>query len=187
MLHSDFMEVIHYPNPLLKKRAAPLSPPDTSGSLRDRVAEMFEIMYLEKGVGLAAPQVAWSVRLFVMNPGGEEDRSGERVYINPEILLCEGEVVDEEGCLSIPGVRGKVARGEHVVVRALDLDGKPFEVDARDLEARVIQHELDHLDGILFITRLSSMEKLQAGKALKKLEKEYKESLPAKRPFQARR
>ena len=181
------MEVIHYPNPVLKKRAAPLSPRDLSSSLRDRVREMFEIMYVEKGVGLAAPQVAWSARVFVMNPGGEENRSGERVYINPEILLCEGEVVDEEGCLSIPGVRGNVARSERVVVRALDLDGNPFEVDARDLEARVIQHELDHLDGILFITRLSSMEKLQAGKALKKLEKEYKESLAAKRAYPARR
>jgi peptide deformylase len=181
------MEVIHYPNPVLKKRAVPLSPQNLSDSTRKRIQEMFEIMYVQKGVGLAAPQVAWSVRLFVVNPGGEEDRSRERVYINPEIVLREGEVVDEEGCLSIPGVRGKVARSERVVVRALDLDGKPFEEDARDLEARAIQHELDHLDGILFITRLSAMERLQAGKALKKLEKEYKESLPAKRPSPARR
>lgn len=143
-----------------------------------KVREMFDIMYREKGVGLAAPQVGWSARLFVVNAKGEPDPAAERVYINPEILPAVGpleEITEEEGCLSIPGVRGKVTRHRSLRVRALDLSGKPFEEDLFDLPARAFQHELDHLDGILFITRLGVTERMLAGKALKKLEKEYKE------------
>ena len=174
------MELVLYPNPILRKRALPLRAVDDD--VRQRAREMFDIMYREEGVGLAAPQVGWSVRLFVLNSLGEEDRSGERAYINPELALPPEPVeedVDEEGCLSIPGVRGKVARHRRLVVKALDLTGAPFEEDISDLHARVVQHELDHLDGILFITRLSASDRLLAGKALKKLEKEYKDQ---KRP-----
>lgn len=142
---------------------------------------MLQVMYREKGVGLAAPQVNWSVRLFVANPLGEADPSGERVYINPEITSAEGEILDEEGCLSIPGVRGNVVRYQKVVIRALDLEGARIEEDVTDLHARVIQHELDHLDGILFITRLGVSERMLAAKVLKKLEKDYKEGLASRR------
>jgi len=145
---------------------------------------MFELMYSANGVGLAAPQVGWSARLFVMNPLGEEDSSGEKIYVNPEVSVPEGdveEVSDEEGCLSIPGVRGNVIRRQRILVRALDSEGKPFEEEVSDLPARVVQHELDHLDGILFITRLNTSDRMLVGKTLKQLEKEYKESLRAKR------
>lgn len=169
------MEIVLYPNPVLRRRADPLERVDDS--VRERVRDMFSLMYEDRGVGLAAPQVGWSVRLFVMNPSGEPDPLLERVYVNPKILSSEGEVTDEEGCLSIPGVRGKVSRRARLVLSALDLDGRPFEETLDDLPARVVQHENDHLDGILFITRLSTFEKMQASKVLKKLEREYKERL----------
>ena len=170
------MELIHYPNPVLRKRAAPVASIDDG--VRSRVSDMFQIMYRERGVGLAAPQVGWSVRLFIMNALGEPDPpdpAGEKVFINPEIILAEGELLDEEGCLSIPLVRGKVLRSQRVKVRALGLDGQPFEQELQDLGARAVEHELDHLDGILFISRLGAAERLQVGRQLKKLEKEYKQ------------
>lgn len=173
------MELVLYPNPILRKRALPLLDPDQE--VRERVQEMFQIMYRERGVGLAAPQVGWSVRLFVTNTKGEPDPALERVYINPEISFREGEVCEEEGCLSIPGVRGKVPRSERVILHAKDLEGKALEEDVSGLNARVLQHELDHLDGILFLTRLSASDRMLAGKILKKLERDYKNSLRAER------
>jgi peptide deformylase len=169
------MELVLYPHPILRKRAVPLKTVDAS--IREKAREMFAIMYREKGVGLAAPQVGWSVRIFVANPLGEEKPEGERVYINPELRLPEGkpeETADEEGCLSIPGVRGKVTRYQRVLLVARDAEGKPFEEDLSDFPARVVQHEIDHLDGILFITRLNATDRMLAGKVLKKLEREFK-------------
>jgi peptide deformylase len=167
------MELIYYPDPILKRRAAPLAAIDDD--VRERVQEMFSILYREKGIGLAAPQVGWSVRLFVANPTGEPDPAQERIYINPRILSAEGEIREEEGCLSIPDVRGPVTRSQRVQVRAQNLRGEVFEEDAVDLKSRVIQHELDHLDGILFISRLTSGDRLLVNKALKKLESERSE------------
>jgi len=174
------MELITYPNPILRRRAVPVE--EIDDEVRDRIREMFQIMYAAHGVGLAAPQVGWSVRLFVVNTkiDPDPDPAGEKVYINPEITLAEGQVVEEEGCLSIPGVRGKVARHERIEIRALDVKGKPFAEDVRGLEARALQHEFDHLDGILFLSRLSVSDRLLVGKALKKLEKEYKQSVRIK-------
>jgi peptide deformylase len=173
-------ELVLYPNPVLKKRAQPLQHVDAE--VRERVADMFQVMYRERGVGLAAPQVGWSVRLFVMNSTGEPDPEAERVFVNPEVVRAEGEVLEEEGCLSIPKVRGKVLRSERVVLRARDLDGVPVEAELDDLEARCVQHEIDHLDGILFTSRLSPSEKLRVSRELKKLEKEYRKSgAPASR------
>jgi peptide deformylase len=169
------MELVLYPHPVLRKRAQPVDSVDEG--LRARVHEMFEVLYREKGVGLAAPQVNWSARVFIVNVKGEPDPEHERVYINPQIRLAEGEISEEEGCLSIPGVRGKVVRSERVIVSALDLEGRPFEEDVRDLHARAIQHEIDHLDGILFITRLGVTDRMSAGKVLKQLEKDYKNHL----------
>lgn len=172
------VDLILYPNPVLRRRAPPLLSIDEG--VREKARQMLQIMYREKGVGLAAPQVHWSVRLFVVNPLGESDPSGERVYINPEITSSEGEVLDEEGCLSIPGVRGNVVRYQKVVIRALDLEGARIEESVADLHARILQHELDHLDGILFITRLGVSERMLAAKVLKKLEKDYKEGLASR-------
>ncbi len=165
--------LIYYPDPILKRRAAPLSAIDDE--VRAKVREMFSILYQEKGIGLAAPQVGWSVRLFIANITGNPDPAEERVYINPRINAAEGEIREEEGCLSIPEVRGVVSRSRWVSVKAQGLDGSPFEEEAADLRSRVIQHELDHLDGILFISRLSSTDRLLVNKALKKLESEYAE------------
>ncbi len=167
------IELIRYPNPILKRRAAPLTVIDDT--VRDRVREMFSILYREKGIGLAAPQVGWSVRLFIVNPTGEPDASQEEVCINPRLYAAEGEQREEEGCLSIPGIRGVVDRSRKVILRAQNLEGNFFEEEAIDLKARVIQHELDHLDGILFISRLGSTDRLLVNKALKKLEQEYAE------------
>ncbi len=160
-----------YPDPILKRRAAPVLTIDDE--VRDRVREMFEILYREKGVGLAAPQVGWGVRLFIANPAGEPNPEGARVYINPRILAAEGELREEEGCLSIPEVRGIVGRSRKVLVSAQDLVGRGFEEEAVDLKSRVVQHELDHLDGILFISRLSSLDRLRVNKELKNLERQY--------------
>jgi peptide deformylase len=166
------MEVLHYPNPLLRKRALPLEAFDQK--VRDRAEEMFQVMYREGGVGLAATQVGWMGRLFVINLEGPDDTSGERVYVNPRILDARGEDVDEEGCLSIPEVRGRVKRHAALRVEARDLDGRVFQEELEGLAARAFQHELDHLDGILFIVRLGSAERLLLRKSLKRLEQEYR-------------
>jgi len=165
------LKLIHYPDPVLKKRAAPVKVIDDE--VRERVREMFGILYKEKGIGLAAPQVGWSVRLFIVNTTGEEDPSREEIYINPRLFSAEGAIREEEGCLSIPGIRGMVNRSRRVSLKAQSLEGKFFEEEAIDLKARVIQHEFDHLDGILFISRLSSTDRTLISKMLKKLENEY--------------
>jgi len=167
------MELTYYPDPILKRRALPLTTIDDE--VRERVQEMFAILYREKGIGLAAPQVGWSVRLFIANPTGEPDPSEERIYINPRILRVEEEIREEEGCLSIPGVRGLVTRSRVALISAQNLRGETFEEEAVDLKARVVQHEIDHLDGILFISRLTAGDRLLVNKALKKLEGEYSE------------
>ena len=167
------MELVIYPDPILRKRAAPI--PAIDDAVRERAREMFEIKYRERGVGLAAPQVGWSARLFVLNPTGDpEHPEGERVFVNPGLLRVEGEILDEEGCLSIPEVRGRVLRSEKVVLRAQGLDGLTFEAELDGIGARAVQHEIDHLDGILFISRLGPTDRLRVGGQLKKLEREYK-------------
>ncbi len=174
------MEIVLYPDPFLRRRAEPLTRIDES--VRERVRRMFELMYEANGVGLAAPQVGWGVRLFVTNVTGEPDPDEERVFVNPEVRKVDDaetaneEEVDVEGCLSIPGVQGRVSRLRRVIVTALDLDGNEFEAEAVDLDARVIQHETDHLDGILFLSKLNTTDRLKVAKKLKKLEKEYKQA-----------
>jgi peptide deformylase len=130
---------------VLRAVAEPVRMVDTS--IRDLVTEMADIMYSAHGVGLAAPQVARSIRLLVYDAG-----DGLKVLINPEILKMKGEQYEpEEGCLSIPGLRGVVKRAKEISVKALDGDGRPVRFRAIDFEARVIQHEVDHLNGVLFI------------------------------------
>ena len=167
------MQLVYYPDPLLLKTAPPLAQIDSE--VKARTEEMFELMYREKGVGLAAPQVGWSTRLFIVNVFGEEDRSGERVYVNPRIL-DKGEelIVEEEGCLSIPEVRGNVSRPEAILCEYQDLSGELFREEMHELEARVFQHELDHLNGVLFLRHLNTTARLLARKLLRELEEEYK-------------
>jgi len=117
---------------------------------------MFDCMYENKGIGLAANQVALPFRLFVMNATGDPAvAEAEKVFLNPEIVRRKGSSEDEEGCLSLPQLYGQVRRAEKIVVNAFDLEGQEFEMSLDELEARIIQHEYDHIDGVLFIDRMT--------------------------------
>jgi peptide deformylase len=122
--------------------------------LKGMIAEMFEIMYLHRGVGLAANQVNLPLRLFVANPTGEKETGEELVFINPVIKRATGTAESEEGCLSLPGVNATVKRNKTVHVNAYGLDGKEIDREVDGFLSRIIQHETDHLDGVLFIDRL---------------------------------
>ena len=137
--------------------------------LRTLIDDMAETMYAAPGVGLAAPQIGVSKRLFIIDVATEDDEPSDlRVFINPEIVAAEGETTFNEGCLSFPGAREDVDRAEHVTVRALDKDGKPFELEAEGLLAIAIQHENDHLDGRLMIDHLSVLRRRLLHRAMTK-------------------
>jgi len=148
------LPILHYPDPRLKKRAEPVTEVDES--IRRLAADMAETMYAAPGIGLAATQVDVHKRVIVIDV--TEDRSGLTVLINPEILEKDGECVSEEGCLSVPGIYDKVTRAERVKVRALNLEGKTVEFEAEGLLAVCIQHEIDHLDGKVFVEYLSPLK-----------------------------
>jgi len=139
---------------------------EVTDELRSLIDDMFETMYAAKGIGLAAPQIGRSERITVIDVDGRQ-----LVLVNPEIVLAEGKEREEEGCLSIPDIYGDVDRAKRVVVRALDRDGKPFEIDAEDLLARCMQHEIDHLHGRLFIDHLSLVKRRAALAKWEKLRK----------------
>lgn len=148
------LKVIHYPHPTLRHVSKPLKRVDRE--LRDMVAQMFELMYTHEGVGLAANQVDLPYRVFIANPTGDASKKDqEYVFINPVIKSGKGQVAGEEGCLSIPGVVGEVIRKEKVQIEAYSLAGEMFSGELDGLFARIVQHEIDHLDGVLFIDRLS--------------------------------
>lgn len=154
------MQIIHYPHPALSWKSKPVQ--EINAKLRATVDEMFELMYEQKGVGLAANQVALPYRFFIMNPTGDSDITEEQhVFINPEILKRNGSVVDQEGCLSLPEVYGDVCRAEEIVVEAFNLKGECFEFKLKDLPARIVQHEHDHIDGIMFIDRMSKEDRFE--------------------------
>lgn len=148
------MRVINFPHPTLLRVSKPLRRVDAE--LRKLVAEMFDLMYQNKGIGLAANQVDLPYRLFVVNEAGDpKQKEQERVFINPVLSKPKGSDEAEEGCLSLPGLYAQVRRPASVHVSAYDLSGKEISLDAEGLLARVIQHENDHLDGVLFVDRLS--------------------------------
>jgi peptide deformylase len=152
-------KILTYPDPILNKKAEPVSEFDRE--LAVLVRDMAETMYAAPGVGLAAPQVGVSKRLFVIDVR-ESDPTGQpvlRVFVNPEILEKRNDIVWEEGCLSLPNVKEDVERAEIVRVRALDEKGEPFELTAEGMLAVAIQHENDHLDGILIFDHLSSLKR----------------------------
>jgi peptide deformylase len=138
--------------------------------IRRKVQEMVPLMALEKGIGLAAPQVGWGVRLLVAQPDAAQPPG---VLINPEIVKKSGSEWGEEGCLSFPGIYGDVLRAKKVWVAAQDLDGKRIELEADDLYARVLQHEIDHLDGILFVTKMRPADRAQNKKKLDELKRKF--------------
>jgi len=154
------MQIVPYPHPALRWKSRDVTRIDDT--LRAVVSRMFDLMYESKGIGLAANQVGLPLRLFVVNVSGDPEKKDEEVvFINPVIRNRSGSAVGEEGCLSLPGLYADVSRPETIVVEAFDLDGQPFRVKIDDLPARVIQHENDHLDGVLFIDRIEETDLAQ--------------------------
>ena len=147
------LQIIHYPHPTLRHKSRPLKRVDAE--LKKLVAEMFDLMYEHEGVGLAANQVDLPYRLFVANPEGDPAaKESEGVFINPVLSGGHGQAEDEEGCLSIPGIRAPVTRNSKIKIQAYDLAGNEISGEVNGLMARIVQHETDHLDGTLFIDRL---------------------------------
>jgi len=158
------LDILHFPDPRLRNKAKPIVQVDRS--IRRLIDDMLETMYQAPGIGLAATQVNVAKRVVVIDLSEEKDQP--LCLINPEILEKDGEEQMEEGCLSVPGVYEAVKRANHIRVRALDRDGIPFEMEADDLLAVCIQHELDHLEGKLFVDYLSSLKRQRIRKKLEK-------------------
>jgi len=158
------LDVLQFPDERLRTVAKPID--EVNSEIKQLVADMFETMREEKGIGLAATQVNKHVRLVVMDVS--EEQNEPRVFINPEIVDKEGSTISEEGCLSVPGNYAKVDRAEKVTVKALDGEGEPYELEADGLLAICIQHELDHLDGKLFVDYLSPLKRQRIRKKLEK-------------------
>lgn len=160
-------EILRYPDPKLRIPGETVV--DFGTPLHQLIEDMAETMYAAPGVGLAAPQIGVSLRLFIIDVASGEDSPSElRVFANPEILSLEGEVPFDEGCLSFPGAREEILRGERVKVRAQDATGAHFELEATDLLAIAIQHENDHLDGTLMIDRLTGLRKRSLHKKMQR-------------------
>jgi len=172
------LKIVTFPHPALRYESKPV--PRIDDDLRRQVREMFELMYDSHGIGLAANQVALPFRFFVLNvtadPGRPEE---EQVFINPEIVKRHSRVEGEEGCLSFPGLYAPVARARRIRVRAYDLEGQEFVLDADDLLSRAVQHELDHLNGRLFIDLLEPAALSRLEPKIRELELEYRRALQA--------
>ncbi|HFD81455.1 MAG TPA: peptide deformylase [Gammaproteobacteria bacterium] len=158
------LDILHFPDPRLRTRAEAVD--EVDDEVRTLVDDMFETMYQAPGIGLAATQVDVHRRVVVIDISREQDQP--LVFINPEILEREGVEVMDEGCLSVPGIYEPVERAERIRVRALDRAGEPFEMEADDLLAVCIQHEIDHLDGKLFVDYLSQLKRTRIRKKLEK-------------------
>ncbi len=167
---STLEKVLLYPDPRLRLKAEPIT--RITPEMKARARAMFPLMYEERGIGLAAPQIGWNVRLFVMNVSGKPE--DEVVVVNPVVTEKTGGMWNfEEGCLSLPGIRGKVERERRIVLEGTDLDGNAlrFELDA--LPGRCMLHEYDHLDGVLFIDRLSAAKRQSLKRRLRELEEDF--------------
>jgi len=151
------LKIVKYPEPILSQPGEPVT--DFNAELRKLVADMFETTYANQGVGLAAPQVGASKRVTVIDVSMGKNPKDKLVLVNPEITFSEGKLYEEEGCLSFPDIREKVVRAAKVRIRAQNEHGKWFEMDGEDLLARAFQHEIDHLDGVLFLFRMSALKR----------------------------
>lgn len=158
--------ILHYPDKRLRNKAEPVR--EITPEIRALVEDMAETMYAAPGVGLAAPQVGASLRIFVIDVAPSDMPSDLRVFLNPEIVSREGVVIWEEGCLSFPGIHEEIERAESVTVRAMGIDGKTFELSAQGLLAIAIQHEYDHLDGTLMIDHLSLLKRRMMDREMRK-------------------
>ena len=162
------LPILEYPDPRLRTKALPVTVFDAA--LRRRIDDLFETMYAAPGIGLAATQVDWHQRLLVIDVSKDENE--REVFINPEILSREGQAAGEEGCLSVPGIYDEVPRAERVRVRFQDADGTVRERDVDGMLAVCLQHEMDHLDGKLFVDYLSELKRQRIRKKLDKARRE---------------
>jgi peptide deformylase len=165
------LRILKYPHPALRHKSKPLRRVD--GDLKNIVREMFDLMYAQKGIGLAANQVDLPYRFFLINTEGDSQKGQEFVFLNPVISKRSGTVEAEEGCLSFPEIYAPVKRSEKVVVSAYNLAGEEVNYELTGLFARAVQHEYDHLDGILFIDRLTPTGMLSVKQALSDLERQF--------------
>jgi peptide deformylase len=161
-------EIMKYPEPVLAKKAEPVVKFDAE--LETLVTDMFDSMYAAEGIGLAGPQVAVSQRVVVIDLSFQKDPAQKIVLINPEITYSDGKQREEEGCLSLPDIRAKVDRAATVRVRAQNVKGETVELEGTELLSRAFQHEIDHLDGILFIDRVSRLKRDLLLRRIKKLQ-----------------
>ncbi len=164
------LDILHYPDPRLRNKAKPVKQVD--GAVRTLVDDMLETMYQAPGIGLAATQVNVDKRVLVIDTS--EEKNNPQCFINPQIVEKDGEEKMEEGCLSVPGIFEPVTRADNIRVRALDRDGNEFEMEADGLLAVCIQHEIDHLDGKLFVDYLSSLKRQRIRKRLEKEARQHK-------------
>lgn len=164
------LNIVKYPDPVLSKPGEPVT--EFDAELRKLVDDMFETMYASQGIGLAAPQVNVSKRLVVIDLSCGKDPKDKLVLINPEIISSEGKQYEEEGCLSFPEIREKVSRAANVRVRAQDAKGKWFEMDATELLSRCFQHEIDHVDGMQFIFRMSGLKRELSLRKIRKMQRD---------------
>lgn len=167
-------EILKYPDPRLREVAKPVAA--VTPEIQALVDDMAETMYESSGCGLAATQIGENHRIFVVDCAGEDEPSDFRVFINPEILATDGDQLWNEGCLSFPGVSEEIKRAERVRVRALDRSGKPFEIEADGLLAVAVQHELDHLNGVLMIDKLSAIKRRLMGRKLARAKQDEAEA-----------
>jgi len=166
------MQVLVYPNPLLRRGSVDVTRFDET--LAATARELLAAMYEERGVGLAAPQTGIHLNLLVLNPTGDRAHpEEEKVLVNPKIVRQKGRAFAEEGCLSFPGIYGEVERATEIVVRYADLQGAEHEATYHDFLARIVQHEMDHLRGVLFIDRLSPADKVRIRPRLAELERRF--------------
>ncbi len=162
-------EIVKYPDPILQKPTEPVT--EFNDELRTLIEDMFESMYAAHGIGLAAPQIGVSKRITVIDLSFKKNPEEKIVLINPEVIYKEGKQNEDEGCLSLPEIREKVSRAVKVRVRAQNVEGKWFEMDGEELLARAFQHEIDHLDGILFIFRVSALKRDLLLRKIRKMQK----------------
>ncbi len=179
--------VLQFPDRRLREVSKPIEA--VTDEIRALAQDMLDVMYDEPGVGLAAPQLGVPVRLVVVDVQWTEEgnEKSPRILVNPEIVQAEGRITWSEGCLSVPDFQADVERASQVRLRATDLDGNPLEIDASELEAVCFQHELDHLDGVLFIDRISRLKRsMYVRKRMKQLREERDEAGPQAAPEDAR-
>jgi len=171
-INANQLNIVIYPNPVLTKLAQPIE--SVTDEVRSVAARMLQLMHEAPGVGLAGPQVGLSWRLFVANPTGQPD--DDQVFINPKVTIV-GRATEQhdEGCLSLPEVIAAVSRPKQVIIEAMDDQGQPFSLEGLGLTARIWQHELDHLDGILILSRMTEIDRIANKSVVRNLENQYEE------------